>query len=224
MRAWLPRPTSVPIRPPTSRPATTVLRQRNVPKAIALSAPWPNYVDLFSVTTSAAADRSPERWARAGIEDAPGLAGQFIWRVVLGLRLERRPSLDHVGGWKIGDRDDNWVRLEAASWFLTAQIVVQVDPEQVSVATFIRYDRPMAAVIWPPLSIGAPASDARAAAPGSRTRAEAAMDTPLVWHIPLPHFDDVDYYNAAKARAFEDLDNESEHGRRRSRSRNHGHP
>jgi len=24
----------------------------------------------------------------------------------------------------------------------------------VSVATFIRYDRPMAAVIWPPLSIG----------------------------------------------------------------------
>jgi hypothetical protein len=52
--------------------------------------------------------------------------------------------------------------------------------------------RPMAAVIWPPLSIGAPASDARAAAPGSRTRAEAAMDTPLVWHIPLPHFDDVD--------------------------------
>jgi len=59
-----------------------------------------------------------------------------------------------VGGWKIGDRDDNWVRLEAASWFLTAQIVVQVDPEQVSVATFIRYDRPMAAVICPPLSIG----------------------------------------------------------------------
>jgi hypothetical protein len=74
-----------------------------------------------------------------------------------------------VGGWKIGDRDDNWVRREVASWFLTAQIVVQVDPEQVSVATFIRYDRPMAAVIWPPLSIGAPASDARAAAPGSRT-------------------------------------------------------
>src|SRR5207247_1137468 len=100
------------------------------------------------------AERSPEEWARAAIEDAAGLAGQFIWRVVLGLRLERRPSLDHVGGWKIGDRDDNWVRLEAASWFLTAQIVVQVDPEQVSVATFIRYDRPMAAVIWPPLSIG----------------------------------------------------------------------
>ena len=142
MRTRLPSPTSVPIRPPTSRPATTVLRQRNVPGAIrSLSTlAKPDYVDLFTVATVAAADRSPEQWARAAIEDAAGLAGQFIWRVVLGLRLEQRPSLDHVGGWKIGDRDDNWVRLEAASW--------------VSVATFIRYDRPMAAVIWPPLSIG----------------------------------------------------------------------
>ena len=52
-------------------------------------------------TTSAAADRSPEQWARAGVEYAVGLAGQFVWRVVLGLRLERRSSPDHVGGWKI---------------------------------------------------------------------------------------------------------------------------
>jgi len=37
---------------------------------------------------------------------------------------------------------------------LTAQGYRPLDPEQVSVATFIRYDRPMAAVIWPPLSIG----------------------------------------------------------------------
>jgi len=58
MRAWLPRPTSVPIRPPTSRPATTVLRQRNVPEAIrSLSTlAKPDYVDLFTVTTGAAAD------------------------------------------------------------------------------------------------------------------------------------------------------------------------
>ena len=81
MSAWLPRPASVPIRPPTSRPPTTVLRQRNVPEAIlSLSTlAKPDYVDLFTVTTSAAADRSPEQWARAAIEDAAGLAGQFIW-------------------------------------------------------------------------------------------------------------------------------------------------
>jgi hypothetical protein len=35
----------------------------------------PDYVDLFTVTTSAAADRSPEQWARAGVEDAAGSQG-----------------------------------------------------------------------------------------------------------------------------------------------------
>ena len=218
MRAWLPRPTSVPIRPPTSRPATTVLRQRNVPEAIrSLSTlAKPDYVDLFTVATVAAADRSPEQWARAAIEDAGGLAGQFIWRVVLGLRLERRPSLDHVGGWKIGDRDDNWVRLEAASWFLTAQIVVQVDPEQVSVATFIRYDRPMAAVIWPPLSIGH-----RQAMPGLlRLARERELRPPWTRRCcgasRSSPFDDVGERSEG-APAFDDVESEIEHRRRRRR-------
>jgi hypothetical protein len=37
---------------------------------------------------------------------------------------------------------------------MTAQIVMQVDDGQLSVATFIRYDRPMAALVWEPLSAG----------------------------------------------------------------------
>ena len=49
---------------------------------------------------------------------------------------------------------DSWIVLEAASWFLTAQIVFQVADGRVSVATFIRYDRPVAALVWPPLSVG----------------------------------------------------------------------
>jgi hypothetical protein len=46
----------------------TVLQQRNVPEAMrSLSTlAKPDYVNLFTVTTSAAADRSPEQWARAG--------------------------------------------------------------------------------------------------------------------------------------------------------------
>ena len=217
MRAWLLRPTSVPIRPPTSRPATTVLRQRNVPEAIrSLSTlAKPDYVDLFTVATVAAADRSPEQWARAAIEDAAGLAGQFIWRVVLGLRLERRPSLDHVGGWKIGDRDDNWVRLEAASWFLTAQMVVQVDPEQVSVATFIRYDRPMPALVWPPLS-----NIHRPAMPGLLHLArERELRPPWTRRCCGTSRSRISMTstNAAKARAFDDVGSEIEHRRRRRR-------
>jgi hypothetical protein len=170
----------------------TVVQQRNVPEAIrSLSTlPKPDYVDLFTVTTSAAADRSPEQWARAGVEDAAGLAGQFVWRVLLGLRLGRRPSPDHVGGWKIGDRGDSWIRLEAASWFLTAQIVVQVDGGQVSVATFIQYDRRMAALVWPPLSIGhrqAMPGLLRRAVRGSVTEAGAEVPTHLgVRRSPAP--------------------------------------
>lgn len=55
----------------------TVLQQRNVPEAMrSLSTlAKPDYVDLFTVTTSAAADRSPEQWARAGVEDAAGSRG-----------------------------------------------------------------------------------------------------------------------------------------------------
>ena len=135
---------------------TTVVEQRNVPETVrSLSTlAKQDYVDLFTVTADAAADRSPERWAHAGVDDAAGLAGQFVWRVLLGLRLERRPSPDHVAGWKIVDRHDSWIVLEAASWFLTAQIVFQVEDGQVSVATFIRYDGPVAALVWPPLSVG----------------------------------------------------------------------
>jgi hypothetical protein len=152
---------------------TTVVEQRNVPDTVrSLSTlAKQDYVDLFTVTAGTAADRSPEQWARAAVEDtagefavgrviadwvddAAGLAGQFVWRVLLGLRLEWRPSPAHVAGWKIVHRGDSWIVLEAASWFLTAQIVVQVGDGQVSFATFIRYDRPVAALVWPALSVG----------------------------------------------------------------------
>src|SRR5215510_11697499 len=133
----------------------TVLQQRDVPGTIrSLSTMTrPDYVDLTCRDGEEVASRSPEQWARAAVE-AAGLAGQFVWRVLCGLRLEWRPSPDYVGGWKIADRGDSWVRLEAASWFMTAHLVLEVDDGQLSVATFIRYDRPMAALVWPPLSAG----------------------------------------------------------------------
>lgn len=132
-----------------------VLQERSVPGAIrSLSTlARPDYVDLFTVTTSEAEGVSPERWARATVE-AAGIGGQFVWRVLCGLRLERRTSPDYVGGWKIADRGDSWIRLEAASWFMTAHLVLKIGEGRLSVATFIRYDRPVAALVWPPLSAG----------------------------------------------------------------------
>lgn len=130
----------------------TVVQQHKIPAATrSLSTlTRQHYVDLFTVTTSAAAGRSPEQCARAGIEDAAGVGGQFVWRGILRLRLERRP--DHVAGWKIADRGVDWILLEAASSFLTAQLAVRVSDGQISVATFIRYDRPIAALVWRPSS------------------------------------------------------------------------
>jgi hypothetical protein len=58
-----------------------------------------------------------------------------------------------VAGWKIADRGDSWIRVEASSWFMTANIVFQIDEGRVSFATFIRYDRPVAALVWTPVSI-----------------------------------------------------------------------
>jgi hypothetical protein len=88
------------------------------------------------------------------MEDASPLARFIIWQVLCGLRLESRPSADYVAGWKIADRGDSWMRIEAASWFMTAHAVILVEEEQVSVTLFICYDRPVGALIWPPLSVG----------------------------------------------------------------------
>jgi predicted oxidoreductase len=141
----------------------TVLQQHNISDEIRSLSTMDrhDYVDVFSITTSAAEDWSPEQWARAGVDFAAGLAGQFIWRVLLGLRLDRRSSPDNVAGWKVVDRGDGLIVLEAASWFLTAQVVVRVGDGQVTIATFIRYDRAIGALVWSPLSIGH-----RRAAPG----------------------------------------------------------
>jgi hypothetical protein len=130
-----------------------VTEHSKIPDEIgSLRAMTPDYVDLFSVPATGAPARSPEEWARATIEDSAGRRGQFVWRAILGLRLDGRPSPDRIGGWRIAGRGADWLRVEASSWFLTAHLVVRVDDARVSVATFVRYDRPPAGLVWPPLS------------------------------------------------------------------------
>jgi hypothetical protein len=111
----------------------------------------PDYVDLFTVTTPHAGDHWPEEWARAVLEQAP-LArdnARRLWRLI-GLRLGPPGSPDHVQGWRIAARGDRWVRLETASWYLTAQAVCLVEDGHVSVSLALRYDRPrpVGALVW----------------------------------------------------------------------------
>jgi hypothetical protein len=112
----------------------------------------PDYVDCVAVANSVT-DRSPEEWARATVEDVSPWGRFIAWRVLCGLRLESRSSPEHIAGWKIADRGDNWIRLEAASWFMTAQIVFLVGEARVSLLTFVRYDHPVGALVWPAVSI-----------------------------------------------------------------------
>jgi len=133
----------------------TVVQQRSLHEAIrSLSIlESPDYVDVFTVA-SAVTDKTPKEWARATVEGVSPWARFVVWRGLCGLRLEPQLSPDDLAGWKIADRGDSWIRMEASSWFMTAHIVFHVDEGHVSFATFVRYDKPMAALVWPALSIG----------------------------------------------------------------------
>jgi hypothetical protein len=74
-----------------------------------------------------------------------------VWRA-LGLRLAPGPSPDHVQGWRIAARGGDWIRLEAMSWFMTAHAVLHVEDGRLSIALFLRYERTIAALIWPPVA------------------------------------------------------------------------
>jgi hypothetical protein len=113
--------------------------------------PDPDYADLFTLTTSV--DATAEQCARAMFGDVPDLAERFIWRVLLGMRLSRGRSPHTVAGWRIAARGEDWIRLEASSWFLTGNLVIRVTTHQLSLATFLRYDRMPGRLVWPPLSM-----------------------------------------------------------------------
>jgi hypothetical protein len=130
----------------------------NLPESVrALSSlPAIDYADHFTISPEldwgAPGSVTPEQWARAMFGDVPNAAELVIWRGLLGLRLTRRRSPATVAGWQIGGRGEDWVRLETASWFLTANLLVQTAGGQVSLTTFLYYDQPLGNVVWPPLS------------------------------------------------------------------------
>jgi hypothetical protein len=114
------------------------------------SFPHPDYADQFSRTTEV--DGTPEQWARAMFGDVPSVAELAIWRGLLQLHLSPGRSPTTVGGWRVGGRGADWIRLEAASWFLNANLLVRTGGGRVSLVTLLRYDHSVGHVVWPPLS------------------------------------------------------------------------
>jgi hypothetical protein len=64
------------------------------------------------------------------------------------LRLEQGPPIERVGGWNIAGSGDNWIRLEASSWFMTAHLVFRLHESRVWAGTFVHYDNPVGRIVW----------------------------------------------------------------------------
>lgn len=114
------------------------------------SLPVIDYGDQFTLSTDIQAP--PEQWARAMFGDVPDLAERFVWRGLLGLRLQHGRSHTTVAGWRIGGRGADWIRLEADSGLLTGNLVVRTGDGQVSLTTLVHYERGLGRAWWPPLS------------------------------------------------------------------------
>ena len=123
-------------------------RERTIPASISeLDVLGSDYIDLFVAGTHTFG-ASAEDWARAAVEGAPA-AGRFLaWRVACALRLEREGLPGTIGGWRVVDRGEEWIRVEARSWFMTANMVFRVERERVLFATIVRYDHPAGRAIW----------------------------------------------------------------------------
>ncbi|MGY1778665.1 hypothetical protein ACI8AV_22660 [Geodermatophilus sp. SYSU D00804] len=109
-----------------------------------------DYADRCTLVTDATA--TPERWARAMFGDVPSPAERFVWRGLLAFRLDPRRSPDTVGGWRVGGRGEDWIRLETASRSLRAAMVVQTAGRRVTWTTCLSYERSWGRLLWPPLS------------------------------------------------------------------------
>jgi hypothetical protein len=110
----------------------------------------PDYIDLFTVSATSAPEESAERWARAVMEEAP-LARRHARRLwgLIGLRLGPSGSPDHIQGWMISGRGDDWIRVATSSWYLSAEAVCAVRAGEVSLSLSLRYDqRLVASTVW----------------------------------------------------------------------------
>lgn len=110
-----------------------------------------DYEYACEVTAAVGDSRSAEQWARATFAAAPRLLRWIIvvgWRVGLGLRLAPTSSPSHVLGWTVVSATPTTAVLGLESFALTARLVVTVEGARVVHATFLRYDRSLARLLW----------------------------------------------------------------------------
>jgi hypothetical protein len=115
-----------------------------------------DFACAYAVAIASDDNRSSEQWARAVWEEAPAPLRWFMlagWRLVLGFRLGPRDSPDHVLGSRIVDRGPGETVCQLRSGFLNAHNTFRKVDGTFVWSTFVTYERPMARVIWPPVSL-----------------------------------------------------------------------
>src|SRR3954467_9256249 len=114
---------------------------RGVPASLRADSSLPgiDYADRLDLPTDVRA--TAEQWARAMFGDVPSAVERSIWRGLLGFRLSRGRSPDTVGGWRIGGRAEDRIRLETASASLGAEMLVQTGAGRVSWTTSLHHRR-----------------------------------------------------------------------------------
>lgn len=115
-----------------------------------------DFACAYEIATRPGDVRTSEQWARAVWEGAPSPMRWFMlagWRLVLRLRLGALGSPDHVLGWPIVERGADETVCRAGSGFLDACNSFRRLDGKVVWSTFVSYDRPLARLIWPPVSV-----------------------------------------------------------------------
>jgi hypothetical protein len=109
-----------------------------------------DYADGFIVEGVVA--RPPEAWARRTLEDGPAALRWFVmlgWRYILGLRLARGRSADHVAGWPIVRNDPGVVVLGVDSRMLGhCRLTFTADDSSATAGSNIELTKPGARALW----------------------------------------------------------------------------
>jgi len=106
----------------------------------------------WAYDVASASGRPAEWWARAVFEDGPRALRWFVlfgWVVVLRLRLGPRNGDGYILGWRIESNEAGRTVLGTEAAVLAARLVITTGAERVTHATFLRYDRRRARVVWP---------------------------------------------------------------------------
>lgn len=110
-----------------------------------------DYSDCFSVPGGVSAPITPAQYTHLAFRAAPGLVRSMVpivQRFLLGLHTDRESSVERPLGWTIVAGGNDWIRLEARSWMMTAHLVGKLSRQRVDLATFVRFDHPVAHPIW----------------------------------------------------------------------------